>query len=184
METLTKIKEIEFDPTFEKKRIKSLKKLKYKNIDKPIVGLIKQINDLPYCFTIQCCYGHFLYLNRNDSYNVEPLPKSTNIKEVEYRIAYIAVCLQYNEKGHKLFNAMKDIVKINPENIQFGCADWFWNRQVNTFVLQVEPERYKMFDKATLDYEEALIIENVRNKYIKALNTTITDLFENKTNPN
>lgn len=176
METFTTIKDFEFDPTFEKQRNKSLNKLKYKDIDKPIVELIKQINDLPYCFTLQCCYGHFLYTNQNDDHNLEPIPKSTEIKEVEYRIAYIALCIQDNLKGHELFNALKDVVKWDPEIIQFGCADWFWDRQVNSFALQVEPDRYKSLDKVTLDYEEALKIEKVRNKFFKALTATLQNL--------
>ena len=175
METFTPLKEFITNPDFEIQRSKALRKINYKNIDKPIVELIKHINELPYCFTLQCCFGHFLYVNQTDSHNIEPLPKSTNIKEVEYRIAYLAVCLQNNEKGHKLFKAMKDIVKIDPQNIQFGCADWFWKKQVNTFVLQVEPERYKMFDKTKLDYNEALHIESIRNQFFVELNTKITN---------
>ena len=127
-----------------------------------------------YSFSLSVLTSIDLYLNQNDSHNIEPLPKTTNIKEVEYRIAYIAVCLQNSEKGHALYNAMKDIVKINPENIQFGCADWFWQQYVNTYILQVEPERYKMFDKAKLDYKEALIVESVRNKFYTEMNAIIS----------
>jgi hypothetical protein len=170
METFSSIKNFVSNPNFEQQRSKSLKKLNYKDIDKPIVDIIKQINDLSFCFTLQCCYGHFLYLNQKDTHNIEPLPRSTNITSVEYRIAYIAICLQNNEKGHNLFTAMKDMVKIDPKNIQFGCADWFWQQHLNSFILQVEPERYKMYDTATLDYEEALKIEAIRNNFFSELN--------------
>ena len=60
---------------------------------------------------------------------------------------------------------MKKITLIDPENIQFCCADWFWKKQVNSYVLQVEPDRFKHEDRAILDFKEALKIEKVRNKF-------------------
>jgi len=32
-------------------------------IDGPIIGLINGFNKLPYCFTLQSCYEHFVYKN-------------------------------------------------------------------------------------------------------------------------
>ena len=53
---------------------------------------------------------------------------------------------------------------VDPDNIQFCCAEWFWERQVNSYALQVEPDRFKCEDKAILDYIEALKIERIRNE--------------------
>jgi hypothetical protein len=68
-----------------------------------------------------------------------------------------------------LLDALKGIADIDPENIQFCCAEWFWERQLNSYVLQVEPDRFKFEDKVILDYQEALKIEKVRNEFFVQL---------------
>jgi len=67
--------------------------------------------------------------------------------------------------GRRLFDNLKETTAVDPENIQFCCAEWFWEKQVNSYALQVEPDRFKHEDKAILDYKEALKIENIRNKF-------------------
>ena len=62
---------------------------------------------------------------------------------------------------------------MDPENIQFGSAEWFWKRQVNSYALQVEPDRFKRQDTAILDYEEALNIEKIRNEFFFQLQALI-----------
>jgi hypothetical protein len=84
---------------------------------------------------------------------------------VEYRIAYIAFCIENSLLGRELFEALKEITAIDPENVQFCCAEWFWKRQVNSYALQVEPDRLKGKDTAILDYKEALHIEKIRNEF-------------------
>jgi hypothetical protein len=84
---------------------------------------------------------------------------------VEYRIAYIAFCLENSGAGMKLMDLLKDLTEMDPENIQFGSAKWFWRRQVNSYALQVEPDRFKHKDKAILDYAEALYMERLRNMF-------------------
>ena len=65
--------------------------------------------------------------------------------------------------------ALKEITVIDTENIQFCCAEWFWKRQVNSYALQVESERFKYQDRAKLDYKEALHIEKIRNTFFVQL---------------
>ena len=65
------------------------------------------------------------------------------------------------------------ITAVDPENIQFFCADWFWERQVNSYALQVEPDRFKDQDRAKLDYAEALKVEKVRNEFFTSLSTLL-----------
>ena len=77
----------------------------------------------------------------------------------------------------ELFETLKQITAIDPENIQFCCAEWFWKRQVNSYALQVEPDKFKHQDTAILDYKEALHIENVRNEFFRRL----YDLVKNAT---
>ncbi|HJX35187.1 MAG TPA: hypothetical protein VJ373_08430 [Desulfatiglandales bacterium] len=138
-------------------------------IDAPLIELVNNFNKLPYCFTMQSCYGHFLYNGQEDKNNLDPLPIMDTIASVEYRIAYIVFCIDHVEPGRSLFNNLMEITSIDPENIQFCCAEWFWKRQINSYALQVEPERFKSKDWAILDYKEALKIEEIRNEFYTRL---------------
>ena len=100
---------------------------------------------------------------------LEPLPISYTIDRVEYRIAYICFCIEYSRSGKLLLAELKKVTAIDPLNIQFGCADWFWSRQVNSYALQVEPDRFKRKDTVMLEYSKALHIEKVRNAFFAAL---------------
>jgi hypothetical protein len=84
---------------------------------------------------------------------------------VEYRIAYIAFCIENSALGKALFAALKGITAIDRENVQFCCAEWFWKRQINSYALQVEPDRFKHKDTAIIDFKEALHIEKIRNEF-------------------
>ncbi len=169
METFTELKELVENPHYQEQRQKSLGDLANDMIDVPIIDLINGFNKLPYCFTLQSCYGHFVYNDQQDSHNFAPLPIKATIAKVEYRIAYIAFCMENSLSGIELFEILKQIPAIDPENIQFCCAEWFWKRQVNSYALQVEPDRFKHQDKAILDYKEALHIEKVRNEFFLRL---------------
>lgn len=169
METFTEPKALLENPHFQDQRQKSLASLHDSMIDIPIIELINAFNKLPYCFTLQCCYGHFIYGGQDDAHDLEPLPLTNTIARVEYRIAYIALCIENSDWGRMLFDALKGIADIDPENIQFCCAEWFWERQVNSYALQVEPARFKFEDKAILDYQEALRIEKIRNEFFVQL---------------
>ncbi len=134
-------------------------------IDKPIIEIINNFKKLPYCFTLQSCYGHFVFSGRENPHNLESLPVTDTLAIVEYRIAYIALCIENSAVGKGLIESLKDIPAIDPENIQFCCAQWFWERQANSYALQVEPDRFKTKDKVVLDYKEALQIEKIRNEF-------------------
>jgi hypothetical protein len=176
METFTELKELAENPNFKDQRRKVLAGLTDDMIDLPIIGLINHINRLPYCFTLQSCYGHFVHDGQKNPNNFEPLPDTNTIDRVEYRIAYIAFCIDNRDSGRKLFNKLKKITTIDPENIQFCCAEWFWERQINSYALQVEPDRYKHKDKALLEFKEALKIEHVRNEFFVRLNALFQKL--------
>lgn len=169
METFTEPKELIENPHYLAKRQKSLAGLSDSMIDAPIIDLVNAFNTLPYCFTLQCCYGHFVYKSQNDSFNLEPLPISDTSARVEYRIAYLAFCLENSVSGRELYEDLKRIPDIDPDNIQFCCAEWFWQRQVNSYALQVEPDRFKDKDTANLDYWEAQHIEKIRNEFFVRL---------------
>lgn len=169
METFTEPKELLENPRYSEQKDKTLANFSKIKIDEPIIRIIRTFNKLPYCFTLQCCYGHFVYEGQENPHNFDPLPISKNIPTVEYRIAYVAFCIENSYNGKKFFEDLRELTFIDPENIQLCSADWFWKQQVNSYALQVEPERFKHLDSAILDYEEALNIEKIRNAFFNRL---------------
>jgi hypothetical protein len=172
LETFIESKELVEHSHYQVQRQKTLADLTDSMIDDPIIELINGFdgfNNLPYCFTLQSCYGHFIYNGQKDPHNLESLPVTNTIARVGYRIAYIAFCIENSTSGRRLFETLKEITDIDPQNIQFCCAEWFWKKQVNSYVLQVEPDRFKHEDRAILDYKEALNIEKIRNKFFVRL---------------
>lgn len=169
METFAAFKEPMENPDFRAQKKRVLADFADMPIDAPIVDTIESFNRLPYCFTLQCCYGHFVYNDMKDPHNVNPLPRIDMIGTVEYRIAYVAFCLENSDPGRLFLKELKNMTRIDAENIQFGCADWFWQRQVNSYVLQVMPDRFKKKDTAILDYPEALDIEKARGALFNEL---------------
>lgn len=169
METFTQTKEFVDDPGYNKRRLESLRKLDSETIDVPIVELIRGLAQLPYCFTLQSCYGHFLHGDQKETKNIEPLPVSDSIAMVDYRIAYVALCIQDNDMGRALFDDLRGFTDIDPKYIQFGCAEWFWRMHPNSYALQVEPERHKNKDSVSISYREALHIEATRNEFFRVL---------------
>ncbi len=175
METFIQLRDLVANPGYRRQREKCLGKLDYRKIDPPLVELIRNMTQLDYCFPMQCCYGHFLYGDQKDQHNIEPLPVSLDVKDVQYRIAYIAFCIEENDSGKDLIEALKAGVSLAPGYIQFGCASWFWERQVNSYALQVEPERFMLQDTAVVDGQEALRIEEIRNRFFPWLEQLIRD---------
>jgi hypothetical protein len=76
-------------------------------IDGPIINLIKGFNKLPCCFTLQSCYRHFVYEGQRDPNNLKPLPAADTIAKVEYKIAYIAFCIENSAPGIALLETLK-----------------------------------------------------------------------------
>jgi hypothetical protein len=165
LETYTELKELVENPHYQTQKKNILCDLTNEMIDTPIIDLINGFNRLPYCFTLQSCYGHFVYNGQKDPHNLEPLLEKNTISKVEYKIAYIAFCIEISFLGKALFKSLKEITATDPENVQFFCAKWFWKRQINSYALQVEPDRFKRKDTAIIDYMEALHIEKARNEF-------------------
>jgi len=165
VETFIELKDLVENPRYQLQKQKILCDLNDDMIDMPIVDLINGFNKLSYCFTLQSCYGHFVYNGQKDTHNLDPLPVKEIITKVEYRIAYVAFCIENSASGKWLFDALEEITAIDSENVQFCCAEWFWKKQVNSYALQVEPDRFKRKDTAIIDFKEALHIEKVRNTF-------------------
>jgi hypothetical protein len=169
LETFTKLKPFIDNPHYREQRQRSFTMLDITTIDAPIIAIITGFTKLSYCFTLQSCYGHFVHSAQPESGNIEPLPLSDSITTVEYRIAYIALCIENSSLGRHLFQDLEQIPAIDPEYIQFGCAEWFWEQQVNSYALQVEPKRHMTKDKVRVGYQEALHIEKIRNQFFAQL---------------
>ena len=178
METFTDLKEFAANPRFNQQMQQSLSQLNIDQIDSPIVDVVSGFAKLPYCFTLQSCYGHFLHSHQKDDYNIDALPIVDNIDNVDFRIAYIALCIENSSSGKILFEDFRRIPETDPEYIQFGCAEWFWERQINSYALQVEPKRYMRKDKVRVGYREALHLERVRNRFFDQLNKLLQKLQE------
>ena len=178
METFVPIRQLVHNPDFLGQRAKALQGLKSAAIDKPIAGLVESFAKLPYCFTLQSCYGHFLHGDNVESENTERLPQSERSDDVDYRIAYVALCVDNCEEGASLIEALQGLCIIDPDYVQFGCATWFWNLQVNSYALQVEPDRFKTKDRIWVAYQEALHLQRVRDECYQKLGEILDQRVE------
>lgn len=183
METFTEFKPLVENPLYEEHRKASLSKLDINTIDAPLIEIINDFAKLPYCFTLQSCYGHFLHDDQKDSRNVEPLSRSDSVSSVKYKIAYMALCIQKSDRGKLLLQLLRKIPSTDADYVQFGCAQWFWKRQVNSYVLQVEPKRYQTKDMVVVGFQEALHIEKTRNEVFDQLKKIIKERVIDKQDP-
>jgi hypothetical protein len=174
METFTSLRPFVDHSGFKHQREARLKKLDLAAIDKPIRDIIGRIAKLDFCFTLQSCYGHFVHNLQQNIRNTESLPLLNTAAEIQYRIAYLAFCIENSRSGKAFFYRLQQLSYIDPGYVQFGCADWFWQQQVNSFVLQVEPDRFKYEDEIRIEYREALCLESVRNQFFQNLDILLT----------
>lgn len=174
METYTEPRTLIANPAFQRQRNDARSGLRPEMIDEPIVDLVSGLNKLPCFFSLQCCYGHFLFESQTDPANTDPLPLNKSIKAVEYRIAYLAFCIENSIPGRELLKRLSDVEALDTEYIQFCSADWFWEQQINSYALQVEPDRFKKSDTAIIEYEEALRVEAIRNRFFEELHKILS----------
>ena len=164
VETFIPLKTLVDNPAFGEQRLRAIGQLQAVTIDAPMGTIINGFAKLPYCFTLQCCFGHFLYGDQKDRENLGRLPLCACNDPVHYRIAYVALCVDYCDRGASLVSDLKQITRVDHAYLQFGCATWFWRRHVNSYALQIEPERYQTRDSVTVDYQEALHLQRVRDE--------------------
>jgi hypothetical protein len=162
METFAPTRPLIDDPRFAESRTHVLSGLEPAMIDAPIRELVARLNAWPFCFTLQCCYGHFVYAEQSDAQNLAPLP-GHDVGEVEYRIAYLALVIENGHDGARLLERLAAVTRIDPDYVQFGSPGWFRERHVNAYAFQVEPERFANRDKAFIGYREALHVQQVRD---------------------
>lgn len=168
METFAAPREFVEDTGYSERRVRTVSALAPDCIDAPIRDLILGFAGLSHCFTLQSCYGHFLYTGQGDPQSVNTLPEE-DIGPVRYRIAYLALCIENGATGGRLRGALQALAEIDPEDVQFGSPGWFWEQHPNSYALQVEPGRFKQEDEAVIGHSEALHIQQVRDEFFEGL---------------
>ena len=178
METFTNPKPFTSHPGYVSDREKTLRELEKEilngAIDPPLLPMIRGCMTIPYFFTVQCCFGHFVHDLEKDPENlISPARYKETIKIVRYRIAYVTICIQNNIQGREMFSDLEKLAADNPDYIQFGSADWFWERMVNTYCIQLEPIRFKGEDTGMIGMREVLHIEMLRTDFFERITEII-----------
>jgi hypothetical protein len=143
-------------------------------VDAPIVDIVEAFNLLPYCFTLQCCYGHFLTPTATDDHSLAPVPLGY-MGAVRYRIAYVAFCVEADGRGRAWLERLSRVPEIEPAYVQFGCADWFWDQWPNSYTLQVEPAAHRFRDQAVLTAGEAEQTQRARDLSFEELRRVLAE---------
>jgi hypothetical protein len=174
METFTPPRPFITHPDYRRDRERSLRNLSQeilKNaIDPPLLPLVRECVSIPHCFTLQCCYGHFVQRLAPNLENLVPVSSTREpVGPIHYRIAYLALCIENSRNGRSLYHDLAEMTGLDPAFIQFGSADWFWDRMPNTYCIQLEPERLKEEDSGLVSWEEALRIEGLRGPFFSVL---------------
>jgi hypothetical protein len=162
METFSETREFVYHTDYQRDRKKALSGFRSADIDAPIRDIVRDFAKLPHCFTLQCCYGHFLWEGQTDRHNLDVLPVQ-NPGMVRYRIAYLALCIEKVDRGAHLRERLAAICETDEAYVQFGSPDWFWQQYPNSYALQVEPRRYMLLDEALLEHAEALHVQSIRD---------------------
>jgi hypothetical protein len=160
------------NPTYRVDRERALATLDLRDIDLPIRDIVSAFNTLSHCFTLQCCFGHFVHASQTDPHGMQRL-STEDVGQVEYRIAYLALCIEDSAPGHRLRTLLEGVPLVAPGYIQFGSPHWFWERQVNSYALQVEPDRLKDKDVATIGHQEALRVQDVRDLFFHRITEVV-----------
>lgn len=172
METFTEPKDFLENTRYSEGRQDTLAALDLNSINGPIVDIVTGFATLPHCFTLQSCYGHFLCAPEQGPYCLEPIPRGYS-GLVRYRIAYIAFCIENNHRGRTLKQAFAQVSAVAPGYVKFGSADWFWERWVNSYALQVAPVVHQLEDEVILKPTEAICIQTARDLFFGKLRTLL-----------
>ena len=170
METFIYPKEMVKDNAFMEKRSKEAAWLDLSTIDPQIKDIIKALQALPHCFSLQSCDGHIIEPRTDGGYlKIDPDPESP--ATWLYQIAYLALVLENSPDGQTLYQHLAEIPRLDVDFIQFGSAEWFWNTQgfCNSYVIQVCPYKFRHLDRFTMSAEEAKKWINARDLFFHEL---------------
>jgi hypothetical protein len=168
METFTEPRPLVANARYADERRTALDVLDLTAVDDPIVDIVEAFELLPYCFTLQCCCGHFMTAAGQDEHSLAEIPVGHS-GSVRYRIAYLAFCVENGERGRAVLDTLSGLPAVDPAYVQFGSADWFWDQWVNSYVLQVEPAAHRFKDQAALAAGQAVHTQRVRDAFFAEL---------------
>lgn len=174
METFTEARKMVANARYADERRAALDALDLSAIDAPIADVVEAFAPLPHCYTLQCCYGHFLTVPGQDDHSLARIPEGHS-GSVRYRIAYVAFCIEDSARGRAFLDTLSRVPAIDPGYLQFGSADWFWEQWVDSYTLQVEPAAYRFKDQAALATGEALHTQRVRDRFFDELRGVLAE---------
>jgi hypothetical protein len=174
VETFTEPRALVHHAGYAADRRAALDALDLSAVDAPVVDVVEAFRPLPYCFTLQCCYGHFLTMPGQDEHSLEPVPEGF-AGAVRYRIAYVAFCIEDSERGRAFLQRLSRVPEVEPAYVQFGSADWFWEQWPNSYTLQVEPAAHRLKDQAVLTAGEAMRTQRVRDRFFEELRRLLAE---------
>jgi hypothetical protein len=174
METFTGPRELVRNAGYAGDRRAALEGLDLSAIDEPIVDIVEAFRPVTHCFTLQCCYGHFLTAPGQDEHSLAPIPDGYS-GTVRYRIAYVAFCVDAGDRGRALLDRLSLVPEMDPGFVQFGSADWFWDQWPNSYALQVEPAVHRFKDQAALSAGEAMHTQRARDRFFDELRRVLAE---------
>ena len=119
-------------------------------------------------------YGYRQWHSRSDPISelVQTI-LSQNTSDVNSHRAFGSLLASFPDWQDIVQANLKAIAVLEPAYIQFGSAEWFWERCVNSYILQVEPERSKYKDSVNVSFKEGLFIEKIRDQFFIEFETVI-----------
>jgi hypothetical protein len=166
METFTRPRPLIDNPDFAAHRVAALDALDTAAVDAPLRDLISALNRLEHSFTLQCCWGHFRGPGEDPPQD-NPPPRGR--ADLEYAVAYLALAVRDDAAGEAWLETLRGLKMAEPRFVQFGSADWFWERQINSYVLQVGPKKSRRLDRMTVDGKQARLIAHARTRLFREL---------------
>jgi hypothetical protein len=159
------------NPGYDSKRRRALASLDPGSLDPPMVELVHGYNRLPHCYTLQSCHGHIIPSMKGGAGPVKRLPVDQPPARACYQLAYLALVIENSPRGKGLLHSLGLAAPANHSFIQLGGADWFWHDQgqVNSYVVQVSPQRFKGFDRFEMERPEALQWKQAREDFLAGL---------------
>ena len=168
METFTDARALVRNDGYEADRLEALAALDLSAVDPPILDVVEAFRPLPHCFTLQCCYGHFLTTAGRDEHSLEPVPTVSAAPSATGSRTWPSASTA-DDRGRALLERLSRVPEIEPAHVQFGSADWFWDQWPNSYVLQVEPALHRFKDRAVLTAGEAMQTQRVRDRFFDEL---------------
>jgi len=112
---------------YSQERQDTLAALALGSIDEPLMDLVSGFATLSHCFTLQCCYGHFVWKSAKAPHTLERIPSNV-VGPVTYRIAYVAFCIESSRQGRDLRQVLAQLSEAGEAFRTQQARDLFFQR--------------------------------------------------------